>query len=80
MRQTPLTHSAQVRQIIVARRRSSKLSQQELAIKLGISQNRLSEIETGQAKLTIDRLLELFNVLGLELLVQERQSAGGGEW
>lgn len=79
MRQT-LTHSAQLRQIIVARRRALKLSQRALAAKLAISQNRLSEIETGRARLSIERLVHLFNVLGLDLVVQDRQLPSKADW
>jgi HTH-type transcriptional regulator / antitoxin HipB len=69
-----LTHSTQLGQILAARRRASKLSQRALAAKLGISQNRLSEIETEPGSLTIERLLELSNILGVELIIQDRTS------
>ncbi len=68
-----LTQSTQLGQILSGRRRAAKLSQSALAAKLGISQNRLSEIETDSGKLTVERLLELANLLGLELVVQNRE-------
>jgi HTH-type transcriptional regulator/antitoxin HipB len=80
MRQTSLTNSAQLRQIIASRRRTMKLSQQNLAMKLGISQNRMSEIESGNARLTVDRLVDLLKILGLEMLVQDRQASERGDW
>jgi hypothetical protein len=43
----------------------------------------LSEIETNPGSLTVDRLLELANLLGLELVIQDRppvQAASGAEW
>jgi HTH-type transcriptional regulator/antitoxin HipB len=70
-----LTHSAQLGQILSTRRRASKLSQRALAAKLAISQNRLSEIEASPGTLTVDRLLELANLLGLELVIQDRPAA-----
>lgn len=70
-----LIHSAQLGQILASRRRASKLSQRVLAAKLAISQNRLSEIETDPGTLTVERLLELFNLLGLELIIQNRPPA-----
>src|SRR6266545_2848662 len=79
MHQT-LTHSAQLRQIIVARRRALKLSQRDLAAKLAISQNRLSEIETGRAPITFERLVDLFKVLGLDLVVQDRNLTPKAVW
>ena len=78
-----LTHGTQLGQILVTRRRASKLSQRELAAKLGISQNRLSEIEANPGTLTVARLLELANLLGLELVIQDRPStpaSSGSEW
>ncbi|HEX9876790.1 MAG TPA: helix-turn-helix transcriptional regulator [Gammaproteobacteria bacterium] len=67
-----LTHSSQLGQILATRRRAFKLSQRALAAKLAISQNRLSEIETNPGSLTVERLLELANLLGLELIIQDR--------
>jgi len=69
-----LTHSTQLGQIIASRRRASKLSQRALAAKLAISQNRLSEIESDPGTLTVERLLELANLLGLELTIQDAPS------
>ena len=70
-----LNHSAQLGQILASRRKALKLSQQALATKLTISQNRLSEIETNPGTLTIERLLDLCNLLGLELVIQNRPTA-----
>lgn len=55
------TISARVRELRVARR----WTQKELAAQLGLSQSRLSEIETGQGAFTAEqflRILQLFNV------------------
>ena len=57
----------QLQQAIVARRKILKLSQAKVAEKLGISQNRYSELETSIANLDADRLVRLLSVLGLEL-------------
>lgn len=78
-----LTHGAQLGEILATRRRSAKLSQRTLAAKLAISQNRLSEIEANPGTLTVDRLLELANLLGLELVIQDRpptQPSSRTEW
>ena len=78
-----LTHGAQLGQILATRRRASKLSQRALAAKLAISQNRLSEIEANPGTITVDRLLELANLLGLELVIQDRptpQPSSKTEW
>ena len=75
-----VTTRAQLLQTISARRRSLKLSQKQLADKLGIHQSHLSDIETGRRTLSVDRLLELFNLLGLDLIVQNRSSPTRPEW
>ena len=77
-----LTNSRQLGKILTARRRALKQSQRVIAAKMAISQNRLSELETYPAKLTVERLLELANLLGLELLVQDKQphSSKDREW
>lgn len=48
------------------------MSQEQLAAKLDLSQNRLSEIESGVAPLTLERLITLANVLGLQLVLQDK--------
>lgn len=82
-----LSTSAQLGQVLASRRRALKLSQQAVANKLGISQNRLSELEENPDRLTLDRLLALANVLGLELSIHDKanrdQAASppaAGEW
>ena len=74
MRQV-ITHSAQLGQVLAGRRKASKHSQRALAAKLAISQNRLSEIERNAGTLAVDRLLELANILGLELVIQDKPPA-----
>ena len=71
----PLTHAAQLRQILTARRRTLKLTQGALAAKLGISQNRLSEIEADPGNLGVERLLDLCNLLGLNLVIEDRAAS-----
>ena len=78
-----LTQSSQVGRIIAGRRKAAKLSQRALAAKLTISQNRLSELEKNPGKLTLDRLLAIANLLGLELIIKERTAADNApttEW
>ncbi|WP_323018048.1 helix-turn-helix transcriptional regulator [Castellaniella sp.] len=77
-----LSTTDQMAHVLIARRRALGLTQAEVASRLGISQNRLSELENQPAALTADRLLALAGVLGLELTLQERaQSAPAqDEW
>lgn len=78
-----LINGTQLGQLLATRRRANQLSQRALAAKLAISQSRLSEIETDPGTLTVDRLLDLANLLGLELVIQDRpsiQSSSKTEW
>jgi HTH-type transcriptional regulator/antitoxin HipB len=77
-----ITASSQVGEILRGRRKARQLPQQELATKLGISQSRLSTLETDPSGLTLDRLLAMTNLLGLELVLQEKGEgrAPKGEW
>ncbi|MBN9473383.1 MAG: transcriptional regulator [Bordetella sp. SCN 67-23] len=73
---------SQVGTMLVSRRKSMGLSQTVVASRLGISQNRLSELEKNPAHLTLDRLLALTAILGLDMVLQEKgkPSTAGGEW
>jgi HTH-type transcriptional regulator/antitoxin HipB len=71
MRQT-VTNPNQVGEILRARRKALAMPQRELAAKLGVSQGRLSTIETDPANLTLSRLIAAANVLGLELVLQDK--------
>jgi len=56
-------------------REFKKISQQDLASKIGISQNAYSKIELGYSKISLDRLFliaKLLNVDTLELLGSKR--------
>ena len=81
MRMTPLrqlvTTPIQLGEVIRGRRKACGWSQAELAAKVGISQSRLSILESDPAGLTLDRLLVLASVLGLEIVVQDRAPASG---
>lgn len=75
-----LTNSTQLGHIIKARRKALGLTQQALATKLAITQNRMSQIEADAGKLGFDRMVDLFNILGLDLVVQDRQPRSKGDW
>jgi HTH-type transcriptional regulator/antitoxin HipB len=68
----PITHATQIGATLAARRKALELSQTEVASRLGLSQNRLSELEARPETLTVEQFLALANVLGLELALGER--------
>jgi HTH-type transcriptional regulator / antitoxin HipB len=67
---TPL----QFGQMLDGRRRSQRLSQALLGEKLGLSQSRISQLLNGYGPMTLDQILAMTSVLGLELLIEEKQA------
>lgn len=67
-----VTTPSQVGEVLRGRRKARGMSQDELAAKLSISQSRLSTLESEPAGLTLDRLLALASVLGLEIVIQDK--------
>jgi len=70
-----ITTTQQIGAILQSRRKSLDLTQEQVAAKLGLSQNRLSVLEARAATLTVEQLLALLNVLGLDMRIGE-PSAG----
>jgi transcriptional regulator with XRE-family HTH domain len=48
-----------------------QLTQAELAVRLGLSQRYLSELETGKPKVLSAKLLSVLDLLGVELVFRE---------
>jgi len=64
-----ITSPTQIGATLTGRRKHLELSQTDVASRLGLSQNRLSELEARPETLTVDQLLALLNVLGLEMVI-----------
>jgi len=67
-----ITTPLQLGEVLRGRRKARGMSQVELAAKLTISQSRLSTLESDPATLTLDRLLVLAGLLGLELVIEDK--------
>ena len=76
----PISHAKQIGAALLGRRKSLGLSQAQVAEKLGLSQNRISELENQPDTLTVQQLLDMANVLGLELRLGERATSKKTEW
>lgn len=76
-----ISSPSQAGQLLAARRKALKLSQQAVSAKLGISQNRYSELEMDPSRLTLDRLIALASLLGLEVALKKKSGASASsEW
>ncbi|GAA4324201.1 hypothetical protein GCM10023144_05600 [Pigmentiphaga soli] len=64
-----ILQASQLSHLLRSTRAARKLSQAALAERLGISQNRVSELESDPAQLTAERLLDWLAILKLELWV-----------
>lgn len=71
----PIKTAKQLGAHLTGRRKQLELSQTDVASRLSLSQNRLSELETRPETLTVEQLLALLNVLGIEMVL--REPAGG---
>jgi HTH-type transcriptional regulator/antitoxin HipB len=70
-----LLTSSQLGQILQTSRRSKKMSQAALAVKLGLSQSRVSHLEKHAEELSVEQLMNWCTALGLELAVGLRGSS-----
>lgn len=78
MRQIPIRLSAQLADVLRGTRLSRGLTQTDIAKQLGITVQAVSKLENGAAKASFERIHRLCQVLGLELVLQEK-SAGIAE-
>lgn len=67
----PITHAKQIGSTLTARRKALKLSQADVAARLGLSQNRISELESSPETITVEQLLVLLKTLGLALSLDQ---------
>lgn len=63
--------------LIVKARKELKISQVKLAKKMGLSQGRIAQIESGvgTSKVTFDVLLNVLNVLGYDFKIMPKRAA-----
>lgn len=79
----PLVTALQLGQLLRAARKRHKLTQMEVAARLGLSQNRVSHLEQHPDELSFKQLLGWCTAVGLELRLGERESPESGsktEW
>ena len=79
----PLITALQLGQLLKSARRQRGLTQAEVGGRLGLSQNRISHLESHAEELSLKQLLSWCAVLGLELSLAERSLAApaqASEW
>ena len=69
----PIVTAPQLGQLLRVARKQRKLTQAQVAGRLGLSQNRVSHLESHPDELSLKQLLGWCAVLGLELQLAERE-------
>lgn len=67
-----LASPTQLGLLLKAARKRAHLSQADLAARVGVSQSRMSELELNPGSISLDQLLAVSGVLGLELAIGNR--------
>ncbi|MFM9926033.1 helix-turn-helix transcriptional regulator [Variovorax sp. H27-G14] len=67
--QQVLSVPSQLGVLLKAARKAAGISQVKLAERLGISQSRMSHMELNPGSVSLEQLLAIFGVLGMEMLV-----------
>ncbi len=70
----------QLGQLLKTRRKKLKLTQAELAQRMGIRQSQISVIEAQDARATVMTLYKALSALGLEMVLREKSAPASSEW
>jgi HTH-type transcriptional regulator / antitoxin HipB len=68
----------QLKPIIAGFRKSAGLTQEDLAMRLGITQQTYSAAERNAANMSVSKLLTVLNALGVELVLQPKPTNRDG--
>lgn len=63
-----------LQEVMKSRRKSLSLSQQDLAEMAGIGLSTVKDIERGQGNPSLDTILKILEVLGMEMIFQVRET------
>ncbi len=78
MHDFPVRTSEQLPGLLRSLRKASGLTQVEVAVRLGITQQTLSSMERNATTVGAGRLMRLLNVLGVELVLRQQDSLTQG--
>lgn len=68
-----ITNSAELGSVIRKRRKELGYTQQFLSDFTGLSVTFISQVERGKSTAEIEKIIQLVNILGLDMLVEERE-------
>lgn len=68
--------SDQIGEILVSGRRRAGFTQAEAAARVGVSQSRISALESNASSISLVQLLALLGAYGIQLQVKDRREAG----
>ena len=72
---TPVLTAASLGRILQSARKSKKLTQTQLAARVGVSQARLSALEREPGTISADQLLAMCSSLGLQLSLAPKETS-----
>jgi len=67
----PVQLSSQLRQLLKSLRKSRKMTQAELAQRLGVVQSRVADIERDPGAVSVEQLQQVLALLGAQMVVRE---------
>jgi HTH-type transcriptional regulator / antitoxin HipB len=67
----PVQLSSQLKQLLKSLRKSRKMTQSELARRLGVVQSRVADIERDPGAVSVEQLLQVLAMLGAQMVVRE---------
>lgn len=70
----------QLSKLLSSFRKSSGLTQSDLALRMGVTQQTISASERNADAVSAARLMRLLNVLGVELVLRNKQEPDKPEW
>ena len=71
----PVRTPTQLGQLLKALRTERKLTQADVAARMGLLQSKISALETNPGRTSVERMFRLLSVLGVELVLRQRGAA-----
>lgn len=69
----PVQLSSQLQQLLKSLRKSRRMTQADLASRLGVVQSRVADIERDPGAVSVEQLMQVLGMLGAQLVVRENK-------